>query len=341
MNKLIEITNPDFDEHLYIQYMPTNVCNYKCNYCWPDSHAGTSRWPDINIISKNFDHLLTIYKTQFNKKSIRLHLLGGEATLWPEMGDFAKFLYDKHRCRITISTNGSRTVRWWKEYAKYFNDIQISVHHEFCDLDHIKSVMDTIYNDGTIMVSANVYMDPLAWSKCETLVNELYAHPTPWMLKVKPLVVASGEDWNSIRPEYTQEHLDYIKQNDIKRFPPDSYVAKMRELDNIDKSTTNAKLIFSNGDIKPYNMMELMESKQNSFRNWECQLAPNRIHIQHDGKMQGSCGEDRIFGDTIFSINDPNFVNQFTSDVIKPVICSRIFCGCPAEIKLPKRKVNV
>jgi sulfatase maturation enzyme AslB (radical SAM superfamily) len=76
--KPIAIVNPDFDNYLSIRYGFTNVCNYSCSYCWPDSHAGTTKWPDFDLICKNFDHLITVYKTYFNKKSIRFHLIGGE-----------------------------------------------------------------------------------------------------------------------------------------------------------------------------------------------------------------------------------------------------------------------
>ena len=159
--KPIAILNPDDEKFLSIQYAFTNVCNYECNYCWPESHAGTSRWPDYDLVTKNFDHLINVYKQHFGKEIVRFHILGGEPTLWPKLGDFAKFIKDKHDCRITMASNGSRTLRWWDEYAQYFNDIQISAHHEFCDVEHIKKVMDTIYNKGNIMVSANFFTGTL------------------------------------------------------------------------------------------------------------------------------------------------------------------------------------
>lgn len=340
MRKPIAIVNPDYDEYLSIQYAFTNVCNYKCNYCWPDSHSGTSRWPDYDIICKNFDHLISVYKKHFNKKTIRFHLLGGEPTLWPRLGEFAKFIYDKHGCRITMSTNGSRTVRWWNEYAEYFNDIQVSVHHEFCDVEHIKKVIDTIYNKGTIMTAASVLMDPQAWDKCEGLVNALLEHPVPWMIKTKTLVTEEGEDLNAHRDDYTESQLVYMRDK-MKRLPPDDYITRMKELNNVDANKTSAKIMFNDGTEEPYKTFTLFEHKTNTFYGWQCNLGRDRITVQADGRLQGSCGELRAFGDAVLHIQDENFVEKFTPEIINPVICSRIFCGCSAEMRLPKRKLNV
>jgi organic radical activating enzyme len=337
MKKPIEIVNSDYNEYLSIQYAFTNVCNYKCNYCWPDSHSGTSRWPDFDIICKNFDHLISVYKTHFNKKVIRFHILGGEPTLWPKLGEFAKFIYEKHGCRMTMSTNGSRTLRWWNEYAEYFNDIQVSVHHEYCDTNHIKKVLDCIYSKGSVMTAAQVLMDPLAWDKCVGIIDELSSHPVPWMIKTKTLVESDGDDVSLLNKNYTQEHQDYLR-NKMKRLPPADYIARMKELGNIDHDKTSAIIKFDDGTEEPYNTFTLYETKTNSFVGWQCNLGRDRITIQANGRVQGSCGELKIFGKDTFYIHDADFAERFTPDIIKPVTCSIPFCGCSAEVRLPKKK---
>jgi molybdenum cofactor biosynthesis enzyme MoaA len=332
--KPIAILNPDDEKFLIIQYAVTNVCNYNCNYCWPDSHAGTSRWPDYDIITKNFDHLIATYKQHYGKEVIRLHLLGGETTLWPKLGEFVKFIKEKHDCRITMASNGSRTLRWWNQFAEYFNDIQISVHHEFCDIEHIEQVMDTIYNKGNIMVSACVLMDPLAWDKCQNLLDDLIAYPAEWLVKVKTII---GTDEFSIRDEYNEQHIDFMKDK-IKRLPPQEYIKKMQELGNIEKNKTTALIKYEDGSTVPYNTFTLLKDKQNTFFGWDCNLGKDRITIQHSGRLQGTCGELKVFGDKTFHIHDADFVEKFTPDVIKPVKCSMIFCGCSADMRLAKQK---
>jgi sulfatase maturation enzyme AslB (radical SAM superfamily) len=338
--KPIAIVNPDYKDYLSIQYELTNVCNYKCNYCWPESHSGTTRWPDYDIICKNFDHLISVYKNYQNKKTIRFHLIGGEPTLWPRLGDFAKFIYEKHGCRMTMATNGSRTIRWWNENAEYFNDIQLSVHHEFCDVDHVKNVLDAIYNKGTIMTAATVLMDPKAWNKCVGIVDELKSHPVPWMVKTMTLVEADGDETSVIRKDYTSEHIEYMRDK-IKRLPPKDYIANMKELGNIEQDKTAAKIILENGTEQPYKTFDLYENKINTFYGWECNIGVDRVAVQANGRIQGSCGELSVYSGKPFYIHDQHFMEEFTPDLIKPAICSRAFCGCTAEIRLPKRKLSV
>jgi len=338
--KPIEIVNPDYDEYLSIQYSLTNVCNYGCNYCWPDCHSGTSRWPDYDIICKNFDHLLSVYKNHFNKKKIRFHLIGGEPTLWPRLGDFSKFIYEKHGCRMTMSTNGSRTVRWFDEYAEYFNDIQVSVHHEFCDVQHIKEVLDCIYSKGTVMTAASVLMDPLSWDKCLSIINELVNHPVDWMVKQKLVVEPTGTDMSKLNKNYTREQLEYLKDK-IKKLPPAEYISKMKELDNIEQNKTSAIVKFRHGMTMPYDIFSLNIQRSYSFVGWECNLGKDRVNIRADGRLLGGCGELKIYGREPFYISDQNFIERFTPDVVQTVTCSIPICGDSTDIKLSKRKMHV
>lgn len=332
--KPIAILNPDYDDYLSIQYAFTNVCNYSCNYCWPESHAGTSRWPDCDKIVKNFDHLISVYK-QLGKKTVRLHLLGGEPTLWPKLGEFVQRIKELHPdLRITMASNGSRTLRWWEQYSHYFNDIQVSIHHEFCNIEHVKKVVDCIYNKKTVMVSANVLMDPLQWDKCVSLVDNLLAYPSDWLIKVKTLI---GTDEFSIREEYTEEHLKYLNEK-IKRLPPEEYILEMQNLGNIEKQKTSAVIQYDNGTTIPYKTFELLKTKTNSFLGWTCNLGKDRITIQHTGRLQGTCGELKVFGDEVFFIHDEDFIDRFKSELIKPIKCSMPFCGCSADIRLTKKK---
>ena len=335
----VAITNPDFDNYLSIRYEFTNVCNYKCNYCWPDSHAGTTTWPDFDLICKNFDHLITIYKTQFNKKIISIELTGGEPTLWPKLGEFVKFLKERHDIRVSVDTNGSRTMRWWHEYSKYFNDIAISAHHEFINTSHIKELLDLIYSNETTIGGVSVCMDPLAWDKCTQLVDELVAHPTPWLVKTTTLVTSTGAAVGIIQ-DYTTEQLSYL-ENKIKKLPPTEYLDKMKSLNNIQEDKTQATITWDNGTNTPYTSFAIISKKLNNFYGWECNLGVDRVNVQRDGTLQGACGELKIYGNNYFKIHDVDFVEKFTASVIKPIRCSMITCSCKSEVRITKRKLNV
>lgn len=336
--KPIAIINNDYDDYLHVSYSFTNVCNYDCNYCYPGSKAGTSRFPDYDLLIKNLDHLLGTYRTYFNKKIIRMHIIGGEPTLWPRLGEFVQWCHDNYQCRVTMASNGSRTLRWWKEYAKYFDDIQISVHHEYADLQHIKDVLDTIYAEGHVMTAAQVLLDPLHWDKCETILNDLIEHPIPWLVKSR--VVMDLADKN-IREEYSETQLDFLEDK-VKRLPPQEYIERMKATGKIQEAT-DAVLVFPDGTTEHYNTFKIWKNHWHSFYGWECNLGVDRVTIQATGEIVGSCSARYIFNTNVpFSILDPEFSNKFTPAVIKPIICKEALCsGCSSDIRLSKKKLNV
>lgn len=334
MRKPIAIINHESDDYLRIVYLMTNVCNYKCNYCWPESHSGTTRWSDFEKICKGFDHIISVYKTSLGKKRIRFHFLGGEPTLWPRLGNFAKYIYDRHGCRITMSTNGSRTIRWWEENYKYFDDIQLSVHHEMCDVDHLKNVADLLYAKREGMVSLAVMMDPLAWDKCYDIVTQLVEHPTPWL--VKAIMLRDVND-AKVRKEYSQEQLDFFKDK-IKKIPPDDYISKMKEIDAIQQDHTNADIHFNNGDIEKYKTFNVATNGWNQFNGWSCSVFQNSIAISPAGDFAGNCGERKTSNGQTFNIFDDDFVETFTADAIGPIRCRTPVCGCSTDIRLTKWK---
>lgn len=338
--KPIAIINNDYDSYLHVSYAFTNTCNYDCNYCWPVSKEGTNRFPDYDILVKNMNHLLSVYRNNFNKQTIRMNILGGEPTLWPKLGDFVKWCHDQYGCRVTMSSNGSRTLRWWKEYCEYFDDIQISVHHEYADLKHIKEVLDEIYSRGDIMTAAQVLLDPKAWDKCVGILDDLASHPIPWLVKSR--TVMDLEDKN-IREEYSEEQLNFLRDK-VKRKPPEDYIQKMRDLGKIQNSEqANAIIKFDDGTEQQYNTFEVWKNKWHKFYGWQCNLGVDRVTIQSNGDISGSCSARYIFDtSTVYNILDPDFASKFTPDVIKPVICREIFCsGCSSDVRLTKKDVRI
>ena len=332
--KPIAIINKTDDDYLSLQYAFTNVCNYKCNYCWPEAHSNTRRWPDYDIALKSFDHIISVYKDGVGKKKIRFHFQGGEPTLWPKLGDFAKAIYEKHGCRITMSTNASRTLRWWEEYSDYFDDIMISVHHEFCDIDHIIAVADLIYKKQNTMISAAVMMDPNAWNTCKGLVDKLVAHPVPWLVKSWMLV---DENEHMVKDSYSKEDLEYL-ENKIKRIPPVDYIEKMKALGAIQLDHTDAYIHFEDGSVKKFKAFDVMSNQMNHFFGWNCNLVKDRLVVQANGEIYGSCGQRNLFDIGMLNIFDDDFVSKFTKDIIKPVKCEQLICSCNSDIKLTKYK---
>jgi organic radical activating enzyme len=222
----IEIVNNDYTEYLDVAYNISNVCNYRCWYCGPESNSGVDKFPsDIDLLTKNLDHFFNIYRTKFNKKDIRINLMGGEPTLWKNIEQFVKH-YHSQNCRINMATNASRKMRWFNENARFFDDIHVSVHFQYCDPAHLIEVLDFLYYETDVLGNASILMDIENWNRCKDIADQMIEHPTPWVFKVKP-IIANG----TLLP-YNEEQLEYLKEK-VKKKPPQEYIDKQIRLGRI------------------------------------------------------------------------------------------------------------
>ena len=127
--KPIKIVSTQKPNILAIRWNPNNVCNYKCEYCWPGSNKGDYKSPeDLNLIVKNFNHMIERYKTKLGKTVVHLSLAGGEPTLWKDLGKFIEEIKKENNVYFTLISNGSRTLRWWKEYGHLIDNAGLSYH---------------------------------------------------------------------------------------------------------------------------------------------------------------------------------------------------------------------
>ena len=168
---------------LTIELMLGNLCNYKCSYCFPGSNEGDHLWPDTDTLIKNITHLFETYK-QHGKNKFELYLVGGEPTLWKDLSKFCWFLKNNYDVVIRLSTNGYKKAEWWKLNSKLFDAVEISVHHEYANLDHIVSICDALYYEKTNLV-ANVLMDPDFFDKCISIVEYIKSSKKRWPIVAK------------------------------------------------------------------------------------------------------------------------------------------------------------
>jgi organic radical activating enzyme len=338
MKQPIEIKNIDYDDLLSVDIYLTNVCNYSCHYCHPGLNIGDKRFPqDYDLFVKNVDHLLTVYKNHFNKKQIKIELSGGEPTLWPKIGEFAKHLKTTHPeiiC-ISITTNASRTLRWWKEYARHFDEVHISLHAEG-NPRHIIDVADYIYNNTENHVSVNVMLDPTNWNQCIEYLDTVVSHQTPWLVKSWPLVKGA-----TIRDDYSDDQLDMFRDR-VKKVPPKDYIKKMEDRGVISKPSS-AKMIFNDGSVEDYTKLALKRMPgDNNYHGWLCNVGVDRVSLMF-GNLISACGATYLFDlEKPLSMYDQNFVDKFNSAIVKPTICRELVCGgCTKDLRVPKKNINL
>lgn len=119
-NQQLSVLNDKYD--YLISWFPTDQCNFDCTYCPPYLHRKTDKWHEVR--KKSFERLLEFCKD----KTIHLDFLGGEPTLDKNIVTWVYELKKLNKNNyITITTNGSRSLNYLHDLAKY-SELFFSVH---------------------------------------------------------------------------------------------------------------------------------------------------------------------------------------------------------------------
>jgi molybdenum cofactor biosynthesis enzyme MoaA len=322
MKKIIQIKSDRKSTHLRIEYMVGNYCNYKCWYCGPHANGGTHRWSNnTDLLYKNMSHLLN-YFIKNGKNTFELNYVGGEPTLWPDIASFTRKIKENFKCEVSLTTNGSRTLRWWEENAKAFDKIRFSCHPGHVDIDHYIKVCDLVFEQDVGM-NALILMDPTNWDESIRLIEECKKSKHPWF--VNAMEVFSQHS-------YTEEQKKYISKV-IKRRPSLWWILRHDSV-----FAPSPKVVYEDGSEEEIERNFLSLNGLNSFRGWQCNLGLDNINIQKDGILTGTCSMKLYGEDSFYNIYDEDFVEKFNPKLI-PITCERDWCWCQPEQLLDKKLV--
>lgn len=313
MNKIITTVDKTV---LDITYWPTDICNYNCDYCFPGSTDGINRYPkDLTTLLTGFDILFKAYSS-LGKTKFKLSIAGGgEPTLWPDLGEFCKKIKQLANVEIQITSNASRTIRWWEQYKTYIDSAALSCHHKEVDTDHFIAVADLLY-EANVEVTGQVLMDPFAWNTCTEILEKLFTSKHSWFIQTKE-VIGHGP--------YLPSQKELLK-NSHKRLMPSELLLK-----NIDQYQLIKSVHIVNDEVKLSKVNTYILENQNNFKGWNCNLAQERIAIDSAGTIRGSCGE--TIKDEL-NIYSPELSSMLTN--LGTVVCSRHQCDCPPDTHITK-----
>ena len=325
----IKILNLQPKDVLDIRFWPTDICNFNCTYCFPGSKDAVYRYPkNIETVLNNFNLLFDLYKEKHGKKKFDINLVGGgEPTLWPYFGEFTKGIKEKHNVELTVTTNGSRTLRWWKENSKHLDKVTLSVHHEFADIDHCIEVLDYLYSQD-ITCTALVLMDVEYIDKCVGIVDKMRISKYPWFIEAKPVVDFAGKDNHS----YTEEQVEYMKQ-DLKRLPDSDFILNHMHLFR----SVDSVAMHKDGSVEPHRTSDYINNKVNYFKNWKCNVALENLVIIFDGTVKGSCNAN-LFKDYNINLFAEDFAEKFdkSSFDLTTIDCPFMSCSCQPDTHITK-----
>ena len=308
------------DDTFFIDLSIGNICNYQCNYCFPGANEGNHKWPDYDLLVRNTTHLLDYYMNKTNKRVFDIHFVGGEPTHWPKLLDFIQYLKKHYDCLISMTSNGSKKLDYWKLIAPYFDRVNLSYHHKQADIETFRTICDYLY-EQRVVFGVNAMMDPHHWDKCMHAVDYLKQSKHKWSIRYSEIL---GPNY-----VYTQSQKQTLEKH---RARGSNWLWFWR---NNKYYTSRVKIVDDRGERSVKDNTILLE-RLNNFKGWHCSVGVNWIHVAHDGTISGTCGQTLYGEEENYNLRDADFIKKF-KPVIREAVCGQSSCNCLFETNMPKR----
>ena len=293
-----------------------NTCNYSCSYCPERLHDGSVKWEHKDMITRFCDRLVSHYSSMGN--SLWFQFSGGEPTLYSggegrsESGaaGFLDLIEQLHNrgCKIGVISNGSRTLRWWKQALGFLDNVILTHHIEFVDLGHFVALAQLL--SGRVRTHVNVTMHPDRFEDCLANAFCIADQCSDITVTLKPLLINFG----SVMYPYDEGQRQILRET---RF---------------DMKTTRAvggpqglmRRRYSDGSSDTVKASHLIVSDQNRWAGWSCNAGLELLSIDYSGNVyRGVCKQ----GGRIGHIRCDHLALPRS-----PVICEKAVCHCATDI---------
>ena len=262
---------------LRVNWTMGNSCTFKCSYCPNHLNDGSIRWLPLDKMKKIVDDLLEIYTTKYNKKIFIFELTGGEPTVYPDIDDFAVYLKSKG-IYVQLCTNGSRTTRWWNDFAENFQSITLSYHVEFTDVEHMVNVGNLVESKG-VNACGLVLMDPKNFDKIKNDLEYMRQH-AKFNINVRKVIDrGSKKDWFY---QYSAEQLAYLEKNYVIN-PPNPVAQFPQEIQY-------RTIWIKDQERRNVNENTIFNLPDNNFYGWDCYAGIDTLSLDVWGNiLTGYC----------------------------------------------------
>lgn len=303
----VEHVNPLAETQVEVEICLGNVCNYACSYC-PDSlHDGSTGWLQKDDVKR----FLNAVADHYIGSSVIIQYTGGEPTQYPGFEEIIKYGADKGFFHSVIS-NGSRTIRFWEKFGKFFDKIHLTFHQEFADLDHFAKVVSVIPCDVQVHVNFTMIPDlfDAIYEKAKTLVGRQNVS-----LTLKPLRINFGADlysYTNVQMQQMRIFTSHSRKVEIKH-----YRGMMR-------------VVMTNGTTLEKAPSRFILDRDNQWNGWSCWIGLQLLSVKPNGDIfRGVCRVGGKLG---------NLKSTYTFPT-STVICDKPRCSCVTDIMTRKEVI--
>jgi MoaA/NifB/PqqE/SkfB family radical SAM enzyme len=244
----------------------------------------------------------TVDKLMTLGKPIRLSFTGGEPTVHPKFKELIKYCNHVGVSWISVTTNGTLPYEFYASLD--VDQLLFSIHLEY-DWKRVFNTLESIADSTKIKVIAQImahhdHMDAVLQLRAKCLLAEIPS-------TVRRIRWTEGDHDLFDDMRYNPDHLTWIKEQD---------------------ATVQGNCVIDGEQIIHAN--DVIKLHLNKYKDWTCNAGIESLMINWDGEVhRATC---RV-GGSLGNIYEGTFV--VPSD---PVICTRDWCTCAADIPLTKYK---
>lgn len=284
-------------DFLKVEWNLGKRCNYDCSYCPAAIHDNHSPHTDINVLESAVDKLCEI------GKPVRISLTGGEPCVHPDIEDLLDYFKRKSVSWVNLTTNGTRGYSWYLNNEMYFNHLVFSLHFEH-DWNRVVNTILKFYDS----------------TDREFFVNVMAHHD--YMKDVRRVV----KKFNELGIKYAVRRIRWT-EGDHNVFDDMKYDGNDLEWLLNQESTAKPNVLINDKDIVHAN--DIIKLHQNNFKGWTCNAGIESLMINWDGEVhRATCRVGGSLGNI--------YQGTFTIPS-EPIICTRDWCTCAADIPISKQ----
>jgi len=122
-------TQPNIS-HVTVQMYLSRICNYQCSYC---SHRDNTE--EFKTFDEYIELMNIIYDSVGHNDVVDFSFFGGEPTIVPRFDEILDYILRTFpNSYITLTSNGSQSLEWWKKLEKWSGRI-----HCFMSYQHAQN----------------------------------------------------------------------------------------------------------------------------------------------------------------------------------------------------------
>ena len=285
---------------IHIEWNVGKRCNLDCAYCPAEIHDNFSPHTDLDVMVN------TIYQLEKINKPIRLSLTGGEPTVHPKIEKIIECA--KARLQwLSVTTNALRPAEWYSRQPvdQWVFSLHFDNGHFYRAVENVvrySQLLDMESKDTKFQVNLMCHHEYM--EEVREAAKLLEGHHVPYVCR----------------------RIRWTKADDRDYFDDMRYKEKDLEWVLSKTATVKANCVIDGKDMLHAN--DIIKHKLNQFEDWTCNAGLESLMINWDGDVhRATCRVGGSLG---------NIYNGTFEKPVDPVICTRKFCTCVADIPLTK-----